>query len=424
MSRSYSFKLALYGTFTAIAFVVAFAVGRSELATLGAPFGAYLLLTLVLATQPHPRITFTVDRERATEGEKVSGALSAVAPSTVPELELLHVLPAGVSMTEGANRSLIRLVPNVPRSLPFELTAERWGSYALGVALVRARDRFGIVADDGVLKAAAPFRVYPRSDRLRSLVPPLATQPYAGNRLARSRGEGIEFAEIRSFVPGDRVRRVNWRASARRQELYVNEAHPERNSDIVLLLDSFVDVSGPTSGTLDLTVRAAASLAAAYLERRDRVGIVGFGAVVRWLTPAMGRRQLHLIVDALLETEVTLSFAWKDIDVLPPRSLPPQALVIALSPLLDTRTVAALLDLRSRGFDLVVIDISPLPFVRGSDEPLEALAARLWRLWREAMRYRYERLGVGVVEWDETKPLSQVIEEVRAFRRYARRVSA
>jgi uncharacterized protein (DUF58 family) len=145
---------------------------------------------------------------------------------------------------------------------------------------------------------------------------------------------------------------------------------------------------------------------------------------VRWLAPAMGHRQLYQIVDALLETEVTLSFAWKDIHVLPPRSLPPQALVIALSPLLDERGIDALLDLRARGFDLVIVDISPLPFLQPSNDPLDVLTARLWPLWREALRYRYEQLGIAVIEWAEGEPLSRVIEEVRAFRRYAHRASA
>jgi uncharacterized protein (DUF58 family) len=142
-------------------------------------------------------------------------------------------------------------------------------------------------------------------------------------------------------------------------------------------------------------VRAAASLVEAYLAERDRVGLVGFGGFVRWLTLASGLTQRYRIVEPLLETEVFFSYAWKNIDVLPRRTLPPQALVIALTPLLDERSVNALLDVRSRGFDLVVVDVSPLPFAEAAREPRAQLAFRLWRLWREALRFRYERLGVS-----------------------------
>jgi hypothetical protein len=94
--------------------------------------------------------------------------------------------------------------------------------------------------------------------------------------------------------------------------------------------------------------------------------------------------------------------------------------VIAFSPLTDWRITEALLDLRGRGFDLVVVEVSPLPYVdRGDDEPAQ-LAHRLWLLWRGAVRYRFARSGVPVVEWQEDVPLSTVLEEVIAYRRFAR----
>ena len=58
------------------------------------------------------------------------------------------------------------------------------------------------------------LRAFPREQRLRELVAPLRTQPFLGAHVARARGDGIEFADIRPFAPGDRVRQVNWRATA------------------------------------------------------------------------------------------------------------------------------------------------------------------------------------------------------------------
>ena len=87
----------------------------------------------------------------------------------------------------------------------------------------------------------------------------------------------------------------------------------------------------------------------------------------------MGSVQLYRIVDALLDTDIALSYAWKGADVIPPRTLPPQALVIGLTPLLDERSVGALLDLRARGFDLAIVDVSPLP-AAGTRSPRAALA--------------------------------------------------
>jgi uncharacterized protein (DUF58 family) len=139
--------------------------------------------------------------------------------------------------------------------------------------------------------------------------------------------------------------------------------------------------------------------------------------------PSMGRTQAYRIVDALLDTEIAFSYAWKGLDVIPPRTLPPQALVVALSPLLDERTAAALLDLRSRGFDLAVVDVSPLPFVGAARTEPEELARRLWSLQREVLRHRYREHGVAVAEWRDGS-LQGVVEEVTAFRHAARVVHA
>ena len=125
-------------------------------------------------------------------------------------------------------------------------------------------------------------------------------------------------------------------------------------------------------GTLEQAVRMAATVASRFLERRDRVGLVAFGGILRWLEPGGGLVQQYRLVDALLETGVEFSYAWKDVNVIPARTLPPRALVVAVTPLLDERSIGALVDLRGRGHDLVVLEISPEPYL----EP--AATAPIW----------------------------------------------
>ena len=241
--------------------------------------------------------------------------------------------------------------------------------------LFRARDVLGLRSWEG--EAGEPQRAARLSRARRRFarsIAPLETQVFAGNQVSRARGEGIEFADLREWQPGDRLRRVNWRATALRRSLWVNEQNPERNTDVVLFLDTFAEVRAEGRSTNDRAVRAAATLAHVYLQRKDRVGLVGFGGFLSWLVPASGMRQLYAIVDTLLTSEIVHSFAMRGVDVLPPRTLPPKALVLAITPLLDNRTAAALLDLRARGYDLIVVEVSPLELV--APEPGSSARAR------------------------------------------------
>lgn len=420
MTRSATPKLGAYAGLGALGLLAALALELPELVALAAPFALALAVGLALAAEPELRVDCELDHERALEGDVVRLTLDLEAGGPIDQLELLFDLPEHLAVVEGSNPVMLRLAGGEERTLELALRCDRWGAYVPGEVLVRARDLLGLVQYEGRFDRRRPLKVYPREEGLRALLRPLETQVSAGNQVARYKGEGIEFADLRPFLPGDRIRRINWRASARRQELWVNEYHAERNADVVIFLDAFTEVRRDSTSTLDLAVRAAGALAGEYLQHKDRVGLVSFGGVLNWLLPATGLVQLYRIVDSLLDTEITLSYAWKDLDVIPQRTLPPQALVIGLTPLLDERASRALLDLRGRGFDLAIVDVSPVPFTEPGRAPEEALAYRLWRLKREALRGRYERAGVPVAVWEEGAPLVGALEEVRSYRRRAR----
>ena len=109
---------------------------------------------------------------------------------------------------------------------------------------------------------------------------------------------------------------MNWRATARRGELWVNQQQAERNADVLLFLDTFTEASRDGRSTLDLALRAAASLTARYMQQKDRVGFVTFGGMLNWLLPSTGTAQLYRLVDSLIDTQIVLNYAWRDIDVL------------------------------------------------------------------------------------------------------------
>jgi len=415
---STSWRLRAYAALAAAGVVAGLALGRVEPVALAAPF---LLALVAAAAGKKPRVSarLTLDRHRVLEDGELTATIELSSAGGADRLEVLVPLPPELT-AEGGPARAVRLRAGEEQRIELQLRCERWGAFTVGPLLVRARDLLGLRSWEGSAGEAQRLRVYPSEETLRSLVPPLETQVFAGNQVSRASGEGIEFADLREWQPGDRLRRVNWRATALRRELWVNEQHLERNTDVVLFLDTFAEVRVEGRSTNDRAVRAAATLAHAYLQRRDRVGLVGFGGFLSWLVPASGTRQLYTIVDTLLTSSIVHSYALRDVDVLPPRTLPPQALVLAITPLLDSRIAAALLNLRARGYDLIVVEVSPVELVLPDPGSEAGLAHRLWGLSREALRWRYERVGVPVVTWREGVPLAVPLEEVNAFRHLAR----
>ncbi len=420
MTRAASPRLEGYVVVVAVALVAALALRRPELAIVAVPFALSLALGLRTTEEPVVAAALVLDDERVVERQEIPARVEISATSGVERLELLLALPAGVEVADGSDAFAMRLHAGEERSLPVTLRCSRWGIYDVGALELRARDAFRVVTWERTLGETRQLKTYPQAEALSRILPPRETQVFTGSEVARLKGDGIEYADLREYVAGDRLRSINWRATARRGGLVVNEQHPERNTDVVLFVDSFADVQRAGRSTLDDAVRATATLASRYLERRDRVGLVTFGGILRWLQPGMGTSQRFRLVETLLETGVEPTYMWRDVNIIPARILPPKALILAITPLLDRRFVATMADLRARGFDLAVVEVDPVSFVEAGRTEPERLAYRLWLLDREVLRSRLARLGIAVARWGDDTELDAALEGVRTYRRRAR----
>ena len=417
MTRTGNPRLLGYATLAALGLIGALALRRPELAVLATPFAVALVLG-TRARDPGLEATVTLNDERTVEDAAVLLMVTLCAARGAARADITVELPGGVELADGGAAHSLRLRGGEQRELELTIRCTSWGVYDVGEVRVRARDALRLVTWTARVEASHRLKAYPRPVALRRLLAPMQTQAFTGSQVARAKGDGVEYADIRDFVPGDRVRSINWRASARRAALVVNERHPERNTDVVLFVDSFTDVRGAGRSLLEDAIRAAASLATKYLERRDRVGLVGFGGVLRWLQPGMGTSQRYRLVETMLETDVAPTYTWRDVNTIPARTLPPAALVVALTPLVDPRFMAALEDLRGRRFDIAVVELDPVPLIQPGRGDVERAAYRLWLLDREARRARLESRGIGIARWGDDE-LDTVLEEVRTFRRHA-----
>jgi uncharacterized protein (DUF58 family) len=380
-------------------------------------FVAVLPLALVLATlavRPSPpdySVTHRISSDRVFEGDTVTVTVEVTARTATPLIELYESLTAAGAVVSGNHRAVMTLRSGETARWSYEISYPVRGVYDLGTLVVRVRDAWSLRWVERRHVERKRVRVHPRSAPLRGLPRPRRTQTSVGDYVSRAFGEGIEPGDIRQFAPGDRIRQVNWRASLRLGTLYVTQHHRERNADVVLMLDTMAQVGTASVTTLDAAVRAAASLATAYLARKDRVGLIVYGGVIDWVRPGSGRAHYERIADSLLRADVVFTYVTKDLKLVPPRVLPPHAFVVALTPLLDRRFTQAAVDLVGRGFDVVVLVVSPVALMRatGDASTFDQLACRLWTLERRVRLDEMRRHGLSVIEWDPGEPLEAAI---------------
>ena len=390
---------------------------RPELAGLAAP--ALLLLGAGRATRGGlpERLTVRVGltSTRIYEGEPAAvdvvvsdadepagaagapGALGAAGASSGARFDARWALEPGRGIEPGSATAVNG------QAARFTFAIERWGKRKLGTVTLTLHDHWRL-AEGRVALALPSIDCYPSPAVQRTEVVLSKLPNRLGEHRARVPGDGTEFTGVREYVPGDRQRAINWPASTRLGRLQVNTFAAERSQDVVLLVDATSDVGEPGRSALDLGLRGASGAARAYLAARDRVGVITYqwgGA--HWLAPSLGRRQFYRIVDALLQSDT--GFARGAVfSRLPRAALPPGALVVAFSPLLDGRFVETLRDMRERGFSLIVVD------VLNAEPPrrrafADNAARRIWTLEQDAIRFSLRELGVPVVAWDGVTPL-------------------
>jgi uncharacterized protein (DUF58 family) len=409
------------------------AAGRPELAAVAAPFAVLLAVGLSVSHDLDVEVDVHLDRDRAIEGEELNMAMMVRSVPSGSRLDFELDLPAGIevdSALTGTGR-MVKTIENTvvgfkpgrseAARLDVRLLCRRWGAHRVGSLRLRSRDAWGLFTYYREILPDLGFKVFPETAALRALLRPVETQLGFGDLVSRRKGEGLEFADLRPMVHGDDPRQINWRVTARGRNVWVNDRHPERNSDVVLLVDTLAEPRRGVDVILDLAVRAAAALAAGHLRRNDRVGLVSFGEPVRWLQPGMGDVQRYRILDTLMESRSRRQMYWRGVNAVPRRALPAKALVIGLSPLLDDRVINAFADLRGRGFDLAVVEIPAEPFVAHPTTPEERLARRIWELQRHATRNRFVRHGIATVRWNPEDPFQRALAEVESFRRNAMR---
>lgn len=358
--------------------------GRWQLIAFAAP----LLGVLSSAAWQRPVSRMSVRSEpdfvRAFEGEQVTIEVGLDTPDDLVAVALSVTAPTGMR-TE--------LAPGADVRQSVTASADRWGRY-------RLQARVDVVAPGGLLAATgsagiADVFVFPTVPAAATPLPRSDMLDRLGTHLTRHVGPGVEFADIRPYVPGDQLRTVNWSVSARRGSLHVTQRLTDRSVDVVVIVDLSDQPPGPATASTQRAVEGAVQVVQSALRNGDRAGVVGLGGQQpRWLGPDIGQRQFYRVLDTVLGTGA--GYQTMTGTLVPRTAIPPGAVVVAFSTLLDGNFALALIDLSRRGHVVVVVDVlqgCPL----GDD--LDPTLNRMWALERAAMYRDMRVVGVEVVAW-------------------------
>ncbi|MEX2238038.1 MAG: DUF58 domain-containing protein [Dehalococcoidia bacterium] len=150
---------------------------------------------------------------------------------------------------------------------------------------------------------AVPREVLQRIRRLQIRARKLVDNLFSGQYHAVFKGRGIEFSEVREYLPGDDIRIIDWNVSARTGQLYVKKYVEERELTVYIMVDVSAsnDFGTTARSKRDLAAEVAAILALAAVDNKDRVGLVTFtDRIETYIEPGKGVQHVLRILRDLL----------------------------------------------------------------------------------------------------------------------------
>ena len=407
-------RLGPYTVLAVAGLLAALVTGQAAFAAIAAPAAALVVVGLA-DRRPLTIELVSVDAPpRVLEGDRWCLRIELRWRGDA-ELDLLHTgVPGHVLVDAGGQ--VARATGGI--TLELDVAADQWGRHGLGHVEVRARRPRGMLRWDQRIELPGAVRVLPAASRLDELLRPRRARIAAGGHITSVRGPGTDFADLRPYVPGDRLRDISWTASARSESPWVVVHHPERTGTVLVLLDGFVEVGVP-AGSLDRAARVVWSIARHHLEAGDRVGLLAIGSAPTWLSPVAGQRARWQVLDALLTVGTTLTGSASATrrrttpqrrHTEPAASLGADAVVVGVSPLQSDAFVAEVLHHRRLGRSTVVVGVESVDLLPPSADELERAARRLWGLDTEVRCANLSRAGVpSVVVGDDPSPAIRLL---------------
>jgi len=378
---------------------------------LGTVFISYVVVNILLTRKGFVLdVERNIDKTRLFEDETIDVELKIKNTGfSISYLEVFDVIPKEFIVLRGSNHFYLALKKGEHTVVHYTVKCPRRGVYAFNEIKFRHYSHSFMLYYDRTFELYTTTVVLPEISeieelRLKTSFPKL----FQGAVTKRQIGFGNEFYSIRQYFPGDPFKKINWKAFARTGELMVNEYEREDINDIMLIVDARLKTAlkNAVENPIDYESRAAASAAAFFMKRKDRVGLMIYGERISILQPESGERQLYNILNSLAAMQPGGDIPLKAVQELLVPTFTPNSPVIIFTPLYkDDSLVDSIRELSAHGFEVIIISPN-LPMFLGRVSPLDA---KITAMHRNSLISELRYLGARVIDWRPVSPISSAI---------------
>lgn len=290
------------------AFPIIFGIGQILL------LGFLILLTIdviyLLMISHHLEVKRVIDEKLSNGDENTVQLLLKGDFALKVSLNVIDELPYQLSHSV-SEFSLHPPNKSFTESISYVLIPKERGEYAFGNVRIGYRSVIGLIERFKTIEIPQIVKVYPSIVQYRrfSLLSMANRLDEAGIKHMRKIGGASEFDQIKEYRRGDDYKRINWKATARKNSLMVNKYEDEKAQQVYLVLDKGRMMHMPFEGLslFDYAVNSALVLAGIAQSKRDKPGLITFSDIIgSWLPPSQKSSQIGLINETLYKQETRL----------------------------------------------------------------------------------------------------------------------
>jgi uncharacterized protein (DUF58 family) len=225
-------------------------------------------------------------------------------------LKIIDELP--IQWQERDFKILSIVKPSEEKKFKYQVRPKERGEYHFGNLNIFSKTVLGLVARRQQFSAEAMVPNYPSFLQLKKydFIAFSNRLKFFGLKKIRRLGHTMEFEQIKEYISGDDIRNINWKATAKKNELMVNQFQDEKSQPVYSVIDKGRVMKMPFKGLslLDYAINAALVISNIALKKQDKAGMFTFSRKIEDRVAAQRRSsQMNLILEALYNVNTDFS---------------------------------------------------------------------------------------------------------------------